>query len=123
MCCVLVDLVAQQVEQFPFKEWVLGSSPSGITPDGCALVRMIIVGAAVCSCVGCALRRLVGFGDSLEGSVVRAHGIGGVGVDKIGLVAQLVEQFSLKEWVLGSSPSGTTITRVFFLRKYGDYLG
>lgn len=29
--CVLVDLVAQQVEQFPFKEWVLGSSPSGIT--------------------------------------------------------------------------------------------
>ena len=67
-----------------------------------------LCGAIVWSCLGCALRCLVGFGELRGGTV------GGVSMDKIGLVAQLVEQFSLKEWVLGSSPSGTTLVCVLF---------
>lgn len=80
-----------------------------------------LCGAVVWSCLGCAPRRLVGFGE-LRGGVV-ANGIGGFGMDKIGLVAQLVEQFSLKEWVLGSSPSGTTVVCVLFFRRYSGCLG
>ena len=47
-------------------------------------------------------------------------GIGRIGMDKVGLVAQLVEQFSLKEWVLGSSPSGTTMVYVLFCKKSSE---
>lgn len=75
---------------------------------GCALVRMIFV-VPLCGPVWAVLLGAWSVLESLEG---QWHWW--VGMDKIGLVAQLVEQFSLKEWVLGSSPSGTTVVCALF---------
>ena len=83
-------------------------------------MRMIFL-VPLCGPVWAVLSGIRSTSESLEGSMVD-KGIGRIGMDKVGLVAQLVEQFSLKEWVLGSSPSGTTMVYVLFC-KYGGCLG